>query len=125
MVLDFPSGAWTPLHSHGGQTLVTILAGEVTERRDGVETIYKPGEGWTEQPGALHEAGNTGTEPASLTALFLLPKGAELTTVQAAAPAALPQTGGDVGSRNIWLLLVSGSGLIAGGWLVRRQRGWA
>jgi quercetin dioxygenase-like cupin family protein len=30
LVLDFAPGAWTPLHTHGGEALVTVLAGELT-----------------------------------------------------------------------------------------------
>lgn len=120
LALDFAPGAWTPVHSHGGQTLVTILEGEVTERHEGIETTYQPGESWTEQAGALHQAGNAGAEPASITAIFLLPKGAELTTVQQATPpATLPPTGEDGGHwLKVWFLLLAGGGLIVGGWLI-------
>jgi quercetin dioxygenase-like cupin family protein len=89
LLLDFPTGAWTPPHSHGGPVLVTVLEGEVTERRPGVERRFRPGQGWTENAGDLHAAGNDGAAKASVAATFLLRKGAELTTVhEALAPAA-------------------------------------
>ena len=89
VLLDFSSGAWTPPHSHGGPVLVTVLAGEVTERRPGVERRFGPGQGWTENAGDLHAAGNESAAKASVAATFLLRKGAELTTVhEALAPAA-------------------------------------
>ena len=123
LVVDFAPGAWTSTHSHGGLGLITVLEGEVTLRQEGNEKTYKAGENWIEQAGAVHQAGNTTPAQASLAAAFLLPKGAELTTIQAAAPATLPQTGGDSNhSLNIWLLLLAGSGLVAGGWLMRRQQ---
>jgi quercetin dioxygenase-like cupin family protein len=122
LVQDFAPGAWTPLHSHGGQGLVTVLEGALTVRTQGVEKIYKAGETFVESPNVVMEAGNATTEKASMVVTFLLPKGAELTTVQqTAAPATLPQTGAE-DSRwlNIWLLLFAGSGLIAGRWIMRR-----
>ena len=89
LVLDFAPGAWTPPHSHGGPVLVTVLEGQVTERRPGVERRFGPGQGWTENAGDLHAAGNESAAKASVAATFLLRKGAELTTVhEALAPAA-------------------------------------
>jgi quercetin dioxygenase-like cupin family protein len=120
--LDFAPGTWTPLHSHGGQGLVTVVAGEITERRQGTEQIHKVGEGWIEQPDAVHEIGNTGAMPASLTVAYLLPKGAELTTVQRAVPPrTLPQTGEAEHAPKVWFLLLAGSGLIIGGWFSWRK----
>jgi quercetin dioxygenase-like cupin family protein len=89
-VLDFPPGVWTPPHIHGGQTLNTILEGEITLREDGAEQVFKPGDMWSDMPGHVHAAGNAGAAKASLAVTFLLPKGAALTTVQATAPAAAP-----------------------------------
>ena len=89
LLLDFAAGAWTPPHSHGGPVLVTVLAGEVTERRPGVERRFGPGQGWTENAGDRHAAGNERAARASVAATFLLRKGAEVTTVhEALAPAA-------------------------------------
>lgn len=79
-ILDFPAGVWTPNHMHGGNVLVTVLSGEITTREKGTEKIFKAGESWTESPGNVHAVGNAGTAPARVAAVFLLPKGAELTT---------------------------------------------
>jgi LPXTG-motif cell wall-anchored protein len=127
LVQDFAPGAWTPLHSHGGQGLVTVLDGTLTVRTQGVEKTYKAGETFVETPNVVMEAGNATTEKASMVVTFLLPKGAELTAVQqTAAPATLPQTGGDdYYSFYGWLILLVGSGLIAAGWFARRQRSQA
>ena len=89
VLLDFVPGAWTPPHSHGGPVLVTVLEGQITERHAGAEQRFGPGAGWTEREGDLHTAGNDGTAKASVVATYLLRRGAELTTVQA-APAAAP-----------------------------------
>ena len=82
LILDFAPGAWTPLHTHGGQGVVTVLEGTMTRREQGAETVYKAGQGWVETPGREHAAGNLTTEPASVFVTFLLPKGAPLTTTQ-------------------------------------------
>ena len=79
-ILDFPAGAWTPNHMHGGNVLVTVLGGEITTREKGTEKIFKAGESWTESPGNVHAVGNAGTATARVVAVFLLPKGAEVTT---------------------------------------------
>jgi quercetin dioxygenase-like cupin family protein len=80
--LDFAPGRWTPRHSHGGLTLVRVLEGEMTVRHDDGDQVYGPGEGWVEQPGDIHAAGNLGTEMAKVQVTFLLAKGAPLTTAQ-------------------------------------------
>ena len=81
-VLDFAPGAWTPPHTHGAHTLNTVLDGEITLRQEGTERTFKPGEMWSDHPGVVHAAGNTGTATARLLVVFVLPKGAPLTTAQ-------------------------------------------
>ena len=80
-ILDFAAGAWTANHMHGGNVLVTVVSGEITTREKGTEKIFKAGERWTESPGNVHAVGNAGTAPARVVAVFLLPKGAEVTTI--------------------------------------------
>lgn len=80
LVFDFAPGAWTAIHEHGGVELATVLAGEITVRRDQAETLYKAGEGWAEPMGNILATGNLGSANARLSAAFLLPKGAKLTT---------------------------------------------
>jgi quercetin dioxygenase-like cupin family protein len=85
LILDFAPGDWTPEHFNGGPGFITVLDGEITRRHDGVEETYTAGETWTEDAGDVHAAGNTTDAPASTAAIFLLPKGASLTTVQPTA----------------------------------------
>jgi quercetin dioxygenase-like cupin family protein len=84
LILEFAPGAETPLHSHGGPGLVTVLEGEVTHRpqETGEETVYSVGEFWLETPGMVHVASNAGQENARTAAIFLLPEGASLTIAQ-------------------------------------------
>lgn len=86
-VVDFPPGAWTPPHFHGGLVFVTIAKGQVTQFSDGKDTTYKTGETWTETPGHVHQAGNLTSEPSRDLATFLLPLGAQQTTPQQMADA--------------------------------------
>ena len=80
LVLDFPPGTWTPPHTHGSPGWVTVIEGEMTLRMAGTEQTFQAGEGWEDVPNVVHEAGNAGTAPARLTATFLIPRGAPLTT---------------------------------------------
>jgi quercetin dioxygenase-like cupin family protein len=95
MVLDFAPGSWTPPHTHGGETFVTVLEGEITVRQHGSETTYRAGEGWREMPGAVHAAGNMTAEKARVFVTFLLPESAPLTTVVSAAEHPVPVAVGD------------------------------
>jgi len=90
LVLDFAPGSWTPLHSHGGLTLVRVLEGEMTRNVHGVIDVFGPGEGWIEEAGDIHAAGNDGDEPARVLVTFLLPSGAPLTVVEGTPSASAP-----------------------------------
>jgi quercetin dioxygenase-like cupin family protein len=80
-VLEFPPGAGIANHMHGGHVLVTVLSGEMTLREKGTEKIVKAGESWTESPGNVHAVVNAGPATARLVGVFLIPKGAEATTM--------------------------------------------
>ena len=83
LVLEFAPGAWTPVHVHGGEGLITVLDGELTLRIEGEdEQTFGPGEGWHEPEGRRHSAGNNTDAPARLVVTFIAAEGAELTTVQ-------------------------------------------
>jgi quercetin dioxygenase-like cupin family protein len=74
LVLAFEPGAWTPLHFHGGDGLVTVLEGEMTLEVLGQEPrTYGPGDMWPERVGVPHRAGNAADEPALITVTFILP----------------------------------------------------
>jgi quercetin dioxygenase-like cupin family protein len=81
IVQDFPPGTGVGNHKHGGHVLVIVLSGEITLREKGGERVVKAGESWTEQPGAVHSVVNAGKETVRVVASFLLPKGAEVTTL--------------------------------------------
>jgi len=81
LLLDFPVGAFTPTHVHGGPGIVTVVDGQVGSRAVGIEYTYQAGESWLES-GHFHAAGNRRSFKASVAAGFLLPKGASLTSLE-------------------------------------------
>ena len=80
--LTFAPGAMTPLHTHGGQANVTVLDGAITFASNGVTMTHPAGESFTEGVNEVGQAMNIGNTPAKVVAVFLLPKGAVLTTNQ-------------------------------------------
>ncbi len=81
VVLDFAEGSVVPNHKHGGYVLVTVLSGEITLKEESGEKLVKAGESWTEAPGQVHSVVNKGKAVARVVGSFLLPKGAEETTI--------------------------------------------
>jgi quercetin dioxygenase-like cupin family protein len=78
---EFAPGAWTPKHKHGGKGFITVLDGQLTVRSGGTEKTYKAGDTFVEEGGQTVEGGNNGSATARNVAGFMLPQGAELTTV--------------------------------------------
>lgn len=60
-----PGGVFGPLHDHRGRPgTVFVLAGTITDHRDGTTTDYGPGPGWPEDKDTLHWLENRGTVAA-------------------------------------------------------------
>ena len=59
---------------------VTVLAGAMQRRAEGIEETFWPSQTWVE-PGVPHAAGNRAQAPASVGVAFLVPKGHGLTHV--------------------------------------------
>jgi quercetin dioxygenase-like cupin family protein len=124
LVLEFPAGAATPLHTHGGQGIVTVLEGSLVHRPQGGEAqTLAPGESFIETPGHAHTATNESGAPTRVVFTVLLPKGVELTTVLPTMPTTLPTTGAsETNWFEPWILL--GAGLVlafTSRWVVRRE----
>ena len=79
-VLDFAPGAQTPKHRHGGPGVITVIQGQVTLNRDGVEKTYQAGDSFSETPGQTLQAYNRSTTELIVAATYLLPDGGQLTT---------------------------------------------
>lgn len=79
-VLDFAPGAQTLKHRHGGPGVITVIQGQATLNRDGIETGYNVGDSFAELPGQTLQAFNHGSTDLIVVATYLLPDGAQLTT---------------------------------------------
>jgi quercetin dioxygenase-like cupin family protein len=92
LILEFAPGAGTPLHTHGGPGIVTVLEGEMVFAPEGKpEIAAKPGESYLDLPGTSHTAVNKSAARAVVSYSVLLPKGGTLTTVVAASAPTQPQ----------------------------------
>jgi quercetin dioxygenase-like cupin family protein len=85
LILELAPGAATPMHTHGGPGIVTVLEGELAFGGEGKpDMVAKPGQVFLDLPGTHHTATNKSSAPARVSYAVLLPKGATLTTVDAA-----------------------------------------
>lgn len=88
IVVSYPPGGATPAHHHPSSAFVLgyVLSGEIRSQVDGGQVrVYRAGERWKENPGALHGISEnaSATEPARLLAIFVTDTGAtELTTLE-------------------------------------------
>jgi quercetin dioxygenase-like cupin family protein len=100
LTIDFVPGAASSIHYHSGVSHNTVLAGELTIRYADGERRVGVGEGWTDEPGVVHQAFNLGDKPATVVASFVQTKGAMVTIPVASfraqnptLPRALPNAG--------------------------------
>jgi len=78
--VHFAPAAATRWHTHPGQTLVTVVEGELTFRtRDG-ERVYKTGESFAEMAGHVVQAHNTTSASVATVVSFVIPDGTPATT---------------------------------------------
>ena len=126
-VLDFAPGAQTPVHTHPGQVVVTVIAGENTFVTQGQTTVYKTGESFVELPGVVGQARNAGGAPMAVMATYLLPQGVPLS--EPVTTPGLPATGAggmaDAGVTPLAALLAALPGAVAllvGGRRARRRQ---
>ena len=116
-VLDFAPGAQTPVHTHPGQTVVTVLEGEQTIRSEGAaEQVYRAGESFFEQANHVVQAVNMTSGQTTVLVTYLLPQGAPLSVPVQAMPG-LPATGQGAmaGRAALQAALVMLAGLALGG----------
>jgi quercetin dioxygenase-like cupin family protein len=90
-MLHFDPGAATPFHQHPGQVVVTVLEGENTFIRNGVQQIYKAGDSFIELPGEVAQARNAGTTRMSVMATYVQPWEAPLSRPQPQDTTPLPR----------------------------------
>ncbi|HEY1292360.1 MAG TPA: cupin domain-containing protein [Chloroflexota bacterium] len=81
MIVDFPAGTWTPLHTPGGSVYGTVIEGAISTRTNAGEQAnsYQAGDTFVEEPGEYVQIGNSSGASARLMATALLPTNAPLT----------------------------------------------
>jgi quercetin dioxygenase-like cupin family protein len=85
VVVDLAPQASAPKHHHAGFVFAYVLSGTVrSQLNDGQVKDYKVGQSWVEPPGTEHTLTEnpSKTIPASLLAVFVAPRGAQLTTYE-------------------------------------------
>jgi len=90
-ILLAPPSASTPLHTHPGLVLVTVIEGELTFRVDRTEKVYKVGESFTEMPGHVAQAHNATAANTTTLVSYVLPDGAPLSVPQPDDTTPLPR----------------------------------
>ena len=75
--VDYAAGAASPSHTHAKSAFIYayVISGAIESKvNDGETRIYRAGESWSEQPGAIHSISRNAskTEPAKLLAVFVL-----------------------------------------------------
>lgn len=82
-IVDFPPGAYSPPHRHGGTVNVYVLSGSVwSQLEGGPMELFPVGGTFFEPLGIIHVASQNAseTEPARILAVFIHDEGATLTT---------------------------------------------
>jgi quercetin dioxygenase-like cupin family protein len=83
MVVEFPPGAVSPPHHHGGSVTVYVLEGAIRSQLQGQPAmVYGEGQTFFEPPGIVHLLAEnvSASEPARILAVFVADEGATLTT---------------------------------------------
>ena len=75
LIVEWPPGSGTGLHTHPGDEYTTVLEGEVVGRKEGSEAISILGTVLPNEPGVVHEANNKGSAPAKTFNVFVIEKG--------------------------------------------------
>jgi quercetin dioxygenase-like cupin family protein len=75
--VDYAPGAASPSHTHAKSAFVYayVVSGAIESKvNDGETRIYRTGESWSEEPGAIHSISRNAskTQPAKLLAVFVL-----------------------------------------------------
>jgi quercetin dioxygenase-like cupin family protein len=86
--VDLAPGASSPPHHHPGSVIGYVLSGAIRNKMDSeAVTDYKQGELWYEPPKAIHRVfqNMSKSDPASVLAFMIVPKGAPLTTPERSA----------------------------------------
>ena len=75
--VDYAPGASSTPHTHAKSAFIYayVISGAIESKvNNGATRVYRAGEGWSEQPGAIHSISRnaSGTQPAKLLAAFVV-----------------------------------------------------
>ncbi len=75
--VDYAPGSASPSHTHARSAFIYayVISGAIESKvNDGETIIYRAGDTWSEQPGAIHSISRNAskTKPAKLLAVFVL-----------------------------------------------------
>ncbi|CAB3744699.1 cupin domain-containing protein [Paraburkholderia rhynchosiae] len=76
VVVDYAPGAASPAHRHAGSAFIYayVVSGEIESQvNDGPKRVYRAGESFFEEPGAVHRVSRnaSSSKPAKLLAVFV------------------------------------------------------
>jgi quercetin dioxygenase-like cupin family protein len=77
--VTYPPGTGSPPHLHANGVMAFVVSGAIVSKvNDGPEQTFNAGAAWWEPPGAVHRVSRnaSSTEPATLLAIYIAPKGA-------------------------------------------------
>jgi quercetin dioxygenase-like cupin family protein len=77
--VTYPPGAGSPAHLHANGVMAFVTSGTINSKvGDEPEHTFSAGSAWWEPPGAIHRVSRnaSSTEPATLLAIYIAPKGA-------------------------------------------------
>jgi quercetin dioxygenase-like cupin family protein len=80
-VLNFTAGSRFPDHLHGAPALYMMVKGGIVVEERTAEKRYETGESYVQKIGEILAARNPGPGDSSMSVAFVLPQGAELTTL--------------------------------------------
>jgi quercetin dioxygenase-like cupin family protein len=76
----YPPATGSPPHLHANGVMAFVVSGSIVSKvGDGGEQTFHAGDAWWEPPGAIHRISRnaSSTEPATLLAIYVAPKGAK------------------------------------------------
>ena len=80
--VTYPPGAGSPPHVHANGVMAYVVSGSIASKvGDEPEQMFHAGDAWWEPLGAIHRISRNAslTEPATLLAIYIAPKGATAT----------------------------------------------
>jgi len=80
--VTYPPGTGSPPHLHANGVMAFVVSGTIASKvGDRPEQTFHAGDAWWEPPGAIHRVSRnaSSTEPATLLAIYVAPRGATTT----------------------------------------------